>query len=550
MKYTVGADFGTLSVRAVLAETATGKEILSVERKYPHGVMTRFLPDGTALPPDHALQIPEDYYSCLGDAVRTLMRDSGVKKEDVIGLGLDCTADTSLFVDEQNRPMCAQERFSACPSAYVRMWKHHGAEQEARDIRKAAEKSAPELLECYGGRVFSEWMLPKLLESCRRAPDLVECADRYVQIGDWLVSCLTGSTARSASHAGFKNFRTEKGYPEEEFLVSLHPLMRRFFHLNRGELLVPGSRAGGLTREGAAFLGLRENTAVAVSGTDALHPMPAMGLTRSGDLLMSIGTSTCHVMLSEEFRPFPGICGVVRDGIIPGLYGYEAGQSATGDLFDWVVNWMTPPSWAQEAEKKQVSVHTLLTEKASSLLPGESGLLMLDWWNGCRSPLMDSKLTGMILGLTLETGPEEVYRAAIEACAFSTRMIVENFERHGIKVKRVFACGGISRKNPLLMQIYADVLKREIRVADSPQAAALGSAVFAAVAAGREDGGYENVDEAAEHMKCGISAVYTPKSPAGRTYDRIYDQYVRLTKQFGEETGSVMKCLRDLKEEI
>ncbi len=549
MKYTIGADFGTLSVRAVLVEVTTGKEICSSEKVYPHEVMTRFLTDGTVLPPDHALQLPEDYYSSLGDTVRKLMQDSGVRKEDVIGVAMDCTADTSLFVDEQNRPLCSQERFNACPSAYVRMWKHHGAEEEARDIRRAAEKTHPELLESYGGRVFSEWMLPKLLESCRRAPELVESADRFLQVGDWLVSRLTGSTARSASHAGFKNFRSEKGYPDDEFLVSLHPLMRRFSYLNRGELLVPGSRAGSLTSEGADFLGLDENTAVAVSGTDALHPMPAMGLTHSGDLLMSIGTSTCHVMLSGEYRPFPGICGVVRDGIIPGLYGYEAGQSATGDLFDWVVKQMTASSCFEEAEKKQVSIHTLLTKKASLLLPGESGLLMLDWWNGCRSPLMDSKLTGMILGLTLETKPEEVYRAAIEACAFSTRMIVENFERHGIQVKRVFACGGISRKNPLLMQIYADVLKKEIRVADSSQAAALGSAVFAAVAAGRENGGYDSVDEAAEHMKCGISAVYAPESRAGRMYDRLYEQYARLTKQFGEEAGSVMKCLRKLREE-
>lgn len=548
MKYTIGADYGTLSVRSLLVEVETGREVCSAEKVYPHGVMTEKLPDGSELPADYALQDPMDYLDGLRETVQKLIAESGVDPADVIGLALDCTADTCVPVDRDNVPLCRQKRFSGCPHAWVKLWKHHGAEQEARDIRIAAEKADPGLLDQYGGQVFSEWMLPKLLETCRKAPEIIENTDRFLQIGDWIVSVLTGSTARSASHAGFKNFRSEKGYPPADFLRSLHPLLDRFEELNRGELLIPGTKAGELTAKGAALIGLREGTAVAVSGTDAFHPMPALGLTDSGDFLMSIGTSTCHIMVNTEYVPFAGICGVVKDGIIPGLYGYEAGQSATGDLFDWVVRRMTPKETAKEAEEKGVSLHALLTEKAARLRPGQSGLMVLDWWNGCRSPLMNAKLSGLLLGMTLETKPEEIYRAAIEACAYATRMIADNFRDHGVPVKRAFACGGISRKNPLLMQIYADVLGMEIRVSDSSQAAALGSAVFAAAAAGSGRGGFASVREASEKMKCGASVIYTPDPVAGRMYDALYREYVRLAETFGKDPESVMARVRALKD--
>ena len=547
MKLTMGADFGSLSVRVVLADVENGREAASAVSEYPHGVMNR-LPDGTPLPREYALQHPADYMECLREAAHACMR--GIDPKDVIGFALDFTADTSLPVDEKGQPLCLKPEYASCPQAWVKMWKHHGAKKEAKAIREAALRFDPALLTPYGGQVSSEWMLPKLLETCHKAPELMKDADRFLQAGDWVIGRLTGSRARSASHAGYKNFRRDGAYPPDTFLTSLHPLMAEFRRLTDGVPLIPGSKAGELNAKGAAILGLSEGTPAAVSGTDAFHPMPALGLTDAGDLLMSIGTSTCHTLLSQKYHPFTGIGGVVKDGIIPGLYGYESGQTCTGDLFDWAARQWCPASYSREAEARGITPHQLLTEKASALKPGQSGLLALDWWNGSRSPFMDFDLTGLILGMTLDTRPEEMYRALIEANAFGTRLILDGYAEHNIAVKRIFACGGITGKNPMLMQIFADILGTEIRVADSAQTAALGSAIFAAAAAGRSAGGYATVREAAERMKCGASTVYAPDAASSRTYDRLYREYLWLTGMFGGSSVNPMRGVRKVKEEI
>lgn len=543
LKLTMGADFGSLSVRVIVADVENGREAASAVSAYPHGVMTR-LPDGTPLPPEYALQHPADYLECLREAAHACMK--GIDPADVIGFALDFTADTSLPVDEAGQPLCLKPEYASCPQAWVKMWKHHGAEKEAKAIREAALRFDPALLEPYGGQVSSEWMLPKLLETCHQAPQLMRAADRFLQAGDWVIGRLTGSKARSASHAGYKNFRRNGAYPPDAFLAALHPLMIEFTRLMAGEPLIPGSKAGELSAEGAAMLGLREGTPVAVSGTDAFHPMPALGLTDAGDLLMSIGTSTCHTLLSRAYRPFKGIGGVVEDGIIPGLYGYESGQTCTGDLFDWAARQWFPASYAEEAARRGITAHDLLTEKASALKPGQNGLLALDWWNGSRSPFMNFDLTGLILGMTLDTKPEEMYRALIEANAFGTRLILDGYAEHGIAVERVFACGGITRKNPMLMQTFADILGRDLRVADSSQTAALGSAIFAAVAAGA----YGTVKEAADRMKCGASTVYAPNAASRKVYDRLYREYLKLTDLFSSGENDPMSGVRKVKNEL
>lgn len=545
-KYTIGLDFGTLSVRALLVNVQDGTAVCDTESVYPHAVMTDKLPDGTCLPAGYALQHPADYVSCMRQAVGKLIQ--GFDPADIIGLGVDFTADTFMPVDAALAPLCLKEAFASDPQAWVKLWKHHGAEAEARYIREKAVQAGKKWIdEQYGGLVFAEWMFPRLLETYRKSPAVWQAADKMIEAGDWITAMLTGSDKRSYSYAAYKAFYTEAGWPDNAFLESLEKgFSDGCLNKLRGELLLPGQCVGCLNAQGAALLGLREGTCVSVAATDALTPMPALGLTRPGDMILSIGTSTVQIVLASFRNPVPGMCGAVKDGIVPGSYGYEYGQSCVGDHFDWAVKNIVPPAYAEEARKQGRSVHEILTEKAAAQKPGENGLLALDWWNGTRSVLMDASLTGMILGMTLATRAEDIYRALIEATAYSARLILETHEKGAEKVRNIYACGGISRKNALLMQIYADVLGRNIAVADCVQTAAHGSAVFAAAACGRDRGGYDTVDEAAENMKCGIAKIYTPDPDNHRVYDRLYALYCRLHDLFGRDNRDIMQELNDI----
>lgn len=549
MHYTIGLDFGTLSVRAVVVCAETGSEEGTGISDYAHGVMSETLPTGEKLPLNWALQHPTDYLNSMTEAIHQALARAAVSPESVIGIGLDMTSDTMLPVDKSNTPLCLLPEWETHRNAYVKLWKHHGAQKQANCIQESARKKCPELLRRYGGQVSAEWMLPKLLETLEEDPLLYAAAERFVEAGDWIVDCLTGSGARAMSYLGFKAFYDEdRGFPEEEWLASLNAGLRKVYTEKLfGTLLKPGERAGTLNKAFSARLGLPEGIAVAVGNTDALTPMPALGLMNGGDLLMSIGTSTCHILLSDECRPFVGICGVVKDGIIPGVYGYEAGQSCVGDMFAWAAEQVTPAEYSAEAVRRHITVQQLLTEKAERLEPGQSGLLALDWWNGTRSVLMDADLTGLILGLTLHTRPEEIYRALLESTAYGTRLIIERFEKNGVQVSRVFACGGVARKNALLMQLMSDILGLEINVAESANTAALGSAIFAAAAAGHCAGGYDTVAAAAEKMHCGVMKVYTPRAWAHAIYNELYSEYSALHDYFGLGGNPVMKRLLAIK---
>ena len=545
--YTVGVDYGTLSVRALVVDVSTGRELADAAMDYPHGVMTEVLPDGTPLGPDWALAHPGDYLACLGQVIPEALRRAGVDARDVAGLGIDATSCTALPVDAGNTPLCLKPEFSGVPHAWMMMWKHHAAQDWANCMTHAALRQGETFLERYGGRVSSEWLFPRLWQILEEAPEVYAAADRFIDVADWLVQRITGTDTRAEGIAGYKYFHSPvDGYPEA-FLASLDPRLAAAPHDKlRGTLKPIGSCAGTITEAGATITGLNPGTPVAVANIDAHVSMACVGRTRPGDALMILGTSNCHMLLGDVSRNIPGICGTVEGGLIPGMVGYEAGQSCVGDSFAWFVDRCCPAYVRDEAGAEGLDVHQWLSRRAARLRPGESGLLALDWWNGNRSILADADLTGLMLGLTLSTRPEEIYRALIEATAYGTRVIFDNFQRNGIPVKRVFACGGIARKNPLLMSIYADVLNREIRVARTAQSGALGSATFAAAAAGI----YPDVAEAAERMGGVEDRTYTPDPDHVRVYDELFREYLELHDYFGRAGSDAMKRLKQIRERV
>ncbi len=550
-KYAIGVDFGTQSGRAVLVELGTAKELAAAVLAYPHGVMDEALPDGTPLPPDWALQHPADYLAVLESTIPAVLRDGGVDPTDVIGVGIDFTACTMLPTTADGTPLCLLPQWQHNPHSYIKLWKHHAAQDEANDLNAIASERGEGFLKRYGGKISSEWMFPKVWQILNEAPDVYAAADRFLEATDWVIWQLTGQERRNSCTAGYKAMwsRTE-GYPSNDFFHALDPRLEHVIEEKFTTDIYPqGAKAGEVTAAMAARTGLKAGTAVAVANVDAHVTVPAVGITGPGKLLMIMGTSTCHVLLGEEEKLVPGMCGVVVDGVLPGLPGYEAGQSCVGDHFEWFVENCLPAAYEREAQARGIGVHQLLTEKAAALKVGESGLVALDWWNGNRSVLVDVDLTGLLLGCTLLTKPEEIYRALIEATAYGTRMIVDNFKRSGVDVTELYAAGGIAQKNELMMQIYADVTNMEIRIAQSAQAPAVGSAMFAAVAAGAARGGYDDIVDAAREMGRVMDRVYRPIPANVALYERLYAEYVTLHDTFGRGTNDVMKRLKALREE-
>ncbi|TDY50216.1 L-ribulokinase [Alicyclobacillus sacchari] len=549
-KYSIGVDFGTQSGRAVLVEVGTGREVATAVKGYSHGVMDAYLPDGvTRLEDGWALQHPGDYLEVLHDTIPQLLQSAGVEPAEVIGIGIDFTACTMLPIASDGTPLCMRSEFASHPHSYVKLWKHHAAQDEANRLNEIAVSRGETFLARYGGKISSEWMLPKLWQILNEAPEIYDAADVMVEAADWVVMQLTGKLVRNSCTAGYKAiWHKRDGYPSRDFFRTLDPRLENVIDDKlRGEIRSIGTRAGELTEVAAELTGLRPGTPVAVANVDAHVSMPAVGITEPGKLLMIMGTSTCHVLLGTEERMVPGMCGVVEDGIIPGYMGYEAGQSCVGDHFEWFIEQCVPACYMEEARRQGVDIHQLLTAKAKALRPGESGLLALDWWNGNRSTLVDADLTGLLLGATLATKPEEMYRALIEATAFGTRMIIETFREHGVPVDEVYACGGIAEKNGLMMQIYADVLNMPIRIGASSQTPALGSAMFGAVAAGKENGGYDAIQDAAREMGGIKPDSYLPHEDAVKVYDALYAEYARLYNYFGRGENNVMKVLKQLK---
>lgn len=551
-KYSIGVDYGTQSGRAVLVEVGTGKEVATAVKEYTHGVMDEYLPDGTTkLEHDWALQHPADYLEVLQITIPEVLEKANVSNEDVIGVGIDFTACTVLPIDKNGIPLCFLPEFKQNPHSYVKLWKHHAAQDEANRLNEIAAQRGEAFLQRYGGKISSEWAIPKIWQILNEAPDIYEAADQVLEATDWVISELTGTITRNSCTAGYKAiWHKQDGYPSKDFFKALDPRLENVVEEKLStDIYSIGSKAGEITEKAAKLTGLKAGTAVAVANVDAHVAVPAVGITEAGKLLMIMGTSTCHILLGETEEIVPGMCGVVEDGVIPGYLGYEAGQSCVGDHFEWFTENCVPESYEQEAKEKGLNIHQLLTEKASKLNVGESGLLALDWWNGNRSTLVDVDLTGVLLGATLLTKPEEIYRALIEATAYGTKMIVETFRASGVPVNEVYAAGGIAEKNELMMQIYSDVLNMDIKISASSQTPALGSAMFGAVAAGKERGGYDHINEAAKDMGRIKDHIYQPIENNVSVYGKLFDEYARLYDYFGRGENNVMKTLKQIKKE-
>ena len=540
-KYVIGLDYGTLSARAVLVSVGRGEVAAESIYPYPHGILNTISGGNEELPVDFALQEIDDYVEAMYETIRTVVKQSGCRAEDVIGIGIDATSSTFLPLTKSGTPLCKTEQFRTNPHAWLKLWKHHGAQEEAdRMTELAAGRQEKFLMRC-GGKVNAEWMLPKLTEIVLKAPDVYEAADNFMEVSDYLVFLLTGEVTRCMCHAGYKLlWNEEDAYPSEEFLRALHPNLVSLKEKLKGREIQVGECAGRLTGKAAERLGLQEGTAVAASMIDAHVAVPSVGIDGEDKALMILGTSCCMLLCSEKLSYIKGISGCVKNAVLPGLYAYEAGQSAVGDLFDWFVKNCVPGSYEKEAADKNISIHMLLSEKASCLAPGESGLVALDWWNGNRSCLADARLSGMVLGFTLRTTPEEIYRALLEAAAFGMRAIFEEFEKGGITARELYACGGIVSKNPFMMQIYADVLGKTIFTGSTEQGSAFGAAVYAAVAAGAERGGYGSVYRAARAMGKTGDKRYTPIPQNMEIYHRIYREYKLLHDYFGAGGNEVM----------
>jgi len=550
-RYTIGLDFGSNSVRALLVDTATGEEVATSVHVYDHG------DEGIVLDPrdpNLARQHPADYLSGIETTVKDVLSQAatrpGFDPAQVAGIGVDTTGSTPMPVDGCGQPLSGYAEFADNPASFAWLWKDHTGHAEAEEITQLAEKMRPQYLAKCGGRYSSEWYWSKVLHAARVAPEVFDAAASWVEIADWIPAMLTGADSvaeikRGVCAAGHKAMYHPSwgGYPDEEFLAALDPRLVRLRRSLPDACHTVAEPAGGLSEEWAQRLGLKSGIPVAVGAFDAHLGAVGSGIG-PGTLVKIIGTSTCDMMvadLSQDLPDIPGLCGIVPESILPGAFGLEAGQSAVGDIFAWFVNVVRPAG----------ETHESLTEKAAQLKPGESGLLALDWHNGNRTILVDQRLTGLILGLTLQSTPAEIYRALIEATAFGARAIVERLEEYGVRVERVVNCGGIAAKNPLVMQIYADVLNRPMQLSRSDQTCALGAAMAASVTAGL----HEDFSQAAQAMTGVSETVFTPKPGNAGVYERLFQVYRALHDAFGVREAradlfAVMKDLLEIRDEV
>ena len=548
----LGIDFGTLSGRALLVNADTGEEVAWVDHPYKNKVIEKNLPNSKKrLKPQTALQDPADYIAVLTKAVPKVIKLAKANPEQIFGIGIDFTSCTMLPTLADGTPLCSQKKWRNNPHSWVKLWKHHAAQSEANDINKIGLKYSEEFITAYGGKYSSEWFFSKLLETVREAPKVYAAAERFIEAGDWLVWQLTGLEKRCLSAAGFKAMRVSRTknkrgwtYPSKSFFKSLNPKLTNVIgDKMESEIISLGSHAGGLTEKMSKLTGLLPGTPVAAANIDAHAAVPASTVTEAGKLVMIMGTSTCHLLASKKGKPVEGVCGIVKDGVIPGFWGYEAGQSGVGDVFAWFIENGVPTETSMAAKRADIDIYQYLEHQATQLSPAECGLLALDWWNGNRSILVDADLSGLLIGQTLATRPHEIYRALLEATAFGTRQIIEAFTSQGVIIEELIACGGLASKNPLMLQIYSDVTGRLIKVAASDQASALGAAMYGAVAANV----HSDITQASRKMAKVRKKVYRPKISNKKVYDKLYLEYTKLHDQFGRDSNSTMKILKALK---
>ena len=548
-KYVIGLDFGSLSGRALLVDVATGEDIADFVVPYAHGIMSECLPDSTLLPLESAVQHPRDYLDVLSSVVRGVLEKAKVSADDVIGVGVDFTAATVLPVDEELTPLCFREEFVSHPKAYATMWKDHTAAPQAALIDRVSAQRGEKHLGYLGGKCSAENGLAKVLAILQTDEAVYSAAHRILEAGDWITMLISDTDRKGYNFAASKEFWNPAlgGYPSTEFMKALDPRFENVVEEKfGGDTVSYEPCCGFVSRRGAELTGLREGTAVAIPYVDGYCSMPASGVITPGKMSMVIGTSLCHFVSSVEQKQIPGLCASVYGLMYPNYTTHEGGQSSCGDLYQWFIDQCLPESYVSLARERNISVHALLREKLAESAPGSTGLICLDWFNGNRSVLSNADLSGMIVGLTLQTKPEEIYRALLEATAFGTRRILEQIVASDVAVDEIIASGGIASKDALMMQILADVTGRPIRICASAQAAAHSTAMFAAVAAGKKRGGYDTLEDAAEVMVKLLDRVYVPNEKNKEIYNKLYEQYLLLHDFFGKNSD-VMKRLREIR---
>lgn len=535
-RFSIGLDFGTESARGVLVNVETGETVAGSVSEYRSGVIDRALPGSkVSLPLDWALQDPEDYRTSVARIIPALLKSSKIRADQVVGIGVDFTACTVLPALRDGTPLCALPRFRREPHAWAKLWKHHAADPQADRINEVARERREAFLPRYGGAVSCEWLLPKALQILDEAPRVYGSAEKLIEAQDWIVWQLTGRERRSLCGAGYKALWSRKqGFPSPAYLKAVRPGFEKVSQKTGAEFFHPGERAGGLTPEWAVKTGLNPGTPVGVAVIDAHAAVLGAGVAEAGKMVMCLGTSACHLLLGAREKNVEGICGVVKDGIVPGLYGYEAGQASFGDVLAWFV-------------KTSRTDYRQLENAAASLRAGQSGLLALDWWNGNRSVLVNAKLSGVILGLTSATQPQEIYRTLIEALAMGSRAIVDAFERQKIPVRELIATGGIVEKSPLLVQILSDVTGRPIRVPQGTHLCAQGAAILGAAAADPRSMEPPRFRSLVRRMGSRRQQIFRPRAAERKVYESLYREYQTLHDYFGRGANRVLERLKALK---
>jgi len=544
-RYSIGLDFGTESVRVLVVDIRDGRIAGQASEDYAHSVIDQTLPtSGEKLPPDYALQHPQDWLEATSIACKEAMRAADASADQIVGIGVDFTSCTMLPCLADGTPLCLTERFRNTPLAWPKLWKHHGAKAETDRINQVAQERKEKWLARYGGIIGIEWFFPKILETLNHEPKVYDAADVWIEGGDWFVwqlidgpfpRCNPSRISRSTCQAGYKAcWNRHTGYPSREYFKAVDPRLESVVQEKMpGTLQSPGTCAGNLSEAGAKLLGLKSGIPVSAAIIDAHAGVPGAGVASPSTLVMVMGTSSCHMLNSRIEAMAPGIAGVVEDGILPGYFGYETGQASVGDAFAWLV-------------KTFNLSHQTLTREATSLPPGSGGVMAIDWLNGCRTPLMDARLSGGFVGITLGTRPAQLYRAMMEATAFGVRWICDTLREAGVPVRRFVASGGLPGKSPLLMQIYADVLDARIRPAASEQSVALGAAILGCIAAGQHATGYASISQAIHAMAPEREdVIYRPDLRARKQYDKLYEIYRSLCAG-GGPVAAAMRRLREL----
>ncbi len=547
-RVTIGVDFGTESGRVLLLDVRSGEELAVTEVRYPHGVIDQRLPStGGDLPPDTALQDPGDYLEVLYRGIPEALAVGKVVADEVIGIGVDFTCCTVLPVTGDGTPLCQLDGWRDHPHAWVKLWKHHSAQPVADRLNEVATERGESFLARYGGRLSSEWYFPKLIETWQKDRPVYDTMSAFVEATDWIVWHLTGALVRASCSAGYKAcWSANDGLPSQAYFEAAYPGFSDPSEKLGTSFVAPGQCAGTLRAEVAARLGLNTSVAVAVGNVDSFVSVPGAGVQSPGVFLMVVGTSICDLVIDRHEARMPGITGVVENGILPGFFGYEAGQAAVGDMFAWFGGRLLGLESGGEPGRGG-SWHEEFERSAAKLAPGVSGLVALDWWNGNRTILGDADLSGVIAGLTLATTPAEIYRALLESVACGTRRIVENFIEHDVAIAEIVACGGIAERSVLMMQLLADVTGLSVTIPASSQIPARGAALCGAIAAGSARGGFDDFATAVSELRPAMSRRYEPMPQHHATYDEIYSVFGSLHDELGREHVEWLHHLKQIR---